>query len=185
MKICLDAGHSYGLNRLGKDPGAVNTELGLKESIIAMEMVNTLKKMFTDKGYEIILTRSDGDDKITLMSRCKIANSNNVDLFISVHLNSSDNSSAKGIEVLRYPTRNEKTIRIANAVQNYLIQATGARNRGVKERGDLCVLKHTDMPAILIETGFISNKEEGLKLNDPAYQRVICNAIVEAVDVAR
>lgn len=181
MRICLDAGHSYGLNGQGKDPGAVNKELGIKESVIAMELVRTLAKMLEDRGHAIIYTRTDGDDSITLNKRCVIANKAGVDIFISIHLNSFDSPKSNGIETLRYPTKNPYTIRLAKAIQTRLIEATGATDRGVKERGDLYVLKHTNMPAVLIEVGFISHREEGLKLNDPEYQRIVCKAIADGV----
>lgn len=180
MLVCIDPGHNYGLNGLGKDPGAVNNELGLKESIIALEIATTLGSYLKSEGIECIYTRTNGKE-LGLMERCRYANGHKADLFISIHLNAADNISANGIETLRYPTKSEKTIRLAKLVQNNLIEATGARDRGVKERPNLCVLKHTDMPAILIEVGFISNREEALKLNDPPYQRKLCTAICDAV----
>lgn len=181
MNICLDAGHSFGLNGKGKDPGAVNNELGLRESVIAMEMVQTLGQMLTEKGHTVVYTRTNGDDTISLPKRCRIANDKKVDMFISIHLNSAENKDANGIETLMYPTKNRKTHDLADTVQTKLILATGARNRSVKARENLYVLKHTNMPAILIETGFISNREEALKLNDPEYQRKICTAILEGI----
>lgn len=182
MKICLDAGHSYGKNGLGKDPGAINTELRLKESVIAMDMVLLLGKMLEEKEHTIYYTRLNGSNDITLARRCRIASDVGVDLFISIHLNSSDNKDAHGIETLRYDTKNIKTIRYADNVQKRLIEATGARDRGVKIRNDLYVLKHTSMPALLIETGFISNNQEATDLNDPYYQKLICKAIVQGIE---
>ena len=181
MKICLDPGHNYGLNGLGKDPGAVNDKLGIKESVIALELCNILKDMLTKEGHNICLTRNNGDGELTLGKRCRIAANEQADIFISIHLNSSDNKSANGIETLRYDTKNNYTVKLAKNVQDEMIKVTGARDRGVKIRNDLYVLKHTPMPAILVETGFISNDEEGLKLNDPVYQRKVCEGIVNGI----
>ena len=180
MIICLDPGHNYGLNGKGRDPGAINAELGLKESVIALEIVKTLANMLIAKDHSIIFTRDNGDSELTLKKRCDIANQTRCDLFISIHLNSSDNTSANGIETLRFgSSSNEK---LANQVQKALIKWTKARDRGVKVRNDLYVLKYTRMPAILVEVGFISNKEEALRLNDSEYQRKLCNAILEGLE---
>ena len=181
MKICLDAGHSYGLNGQGQDPGACNERLDLKESVIAMEIVSILGKMLTNIGHEVVYTRTDGMNNMTLGYRTKYASSQNADIFISIHLNSSDNTKANGIETLRYPTKNPKTISLAENVQRELIAATHATDRGVKLRSDLYVLKHTSMPAILVETGFISNDKEALKLKDYHYQTSLCQAIVDGI----
>ena len=180
LKICIDAGHSYGLNGKGTDPGAVNNELGIKESIIATEIALYLGKILEEVGHTIIYTRTNGSDDITLKKRCDIANSNKCDLFVSIHLNSFDNPNSNGIETLVY-NLDSTAGRYAKNVQNELIKASKATNRGVKERKDLYVLKHTSMPAMLIETGFISNREEGMKLNDPPYQRLLCEAIKQGI----
>ena len=180
MVICLDPGHSYGLNGKGKDPGAVNPYLGIKESVIALEIANRLANMLADKDHVVIFTRDNGDNNITLKKRCEIANESKCDIFVSIHLNSSDNSKANGIETLHYDS--SRSQKLASLVQEKLIKATGARDRGTKIRNDLYVLKHTHMPAILVETGFISHKEEGLKLNDPQYQILLCKAILEGLE---
>ena len=182
MKICLDAGHSFGVNGKGKDPGAVNKELNLKESYIAMELVSMLNDLLVKNGHEIIFTRTNGSDTITLKKRCDIANEADADIFVSIHLNSCDNSKANGIETLRYNKSSKKATVLANEVQRSLIFHTQAMDRGVKERNDLYVLKHTDMPAILIEVGFISNNTEALKLSDDEeYRNKIVTAIAEGI----
>lgn len=183
MKICLDAGHSFGLNGEGKDPGAINTELNLKESYIAMELVFMLGKLLAKDDHDVIYTRINGSDSITLKKRCETANKADADIFISIHLNSCDNPKATGIETLRYNKSSQKSIALANSVQRKLIEYTGAKDRGVKERNDLYVLKRTNMPAILIEVGFISNNEEARKLSeDEEYRNSIVLAIADGIE---
>ena len=120
------------------------------------------------------MTRST-DVYVTLSERYSIANRNNADLFVSVHLNSAT-SSADGIETLY---RNSKTF--ANDIQTEMINATGARNRGIKQRTDLAVLNGSKMPATLVETGFISNGNESSKLATTSYQDKLATSITKGI----
>ena len=181
MKICIDPGHTYGLNNVNGDPGAINKELGIKESVIALEISSFLGQFLKGDGHDILFTRTTGRADLTLKKRCEIANRNRCDLFLSIHLNSFSDSSAHGIETLVYNANGGKAYQYAWCIEHEMCLETNAKSRGVKERKDLYVLKHTVMPAVLIETGFISNKAEGLKLNDPVYQRLLCEGIRKGI----
>lgn len=170
--IVIDAGHG------GKDPGAING--AYKEADAALDISYILAEELIKQGYKAIMTRSD-DTFIELYDRCKTSNYYNADLFISIHLNASTNKSAYGIETWCHP-KSIKSNQFAGIVQNELIDELQARDRGVKQSASLCVLKHTKAPAILIETGFISNDDECKKLFDSEYQKQIVKAIISAID---
>ena len=174
MKVCLDAGHSQARDT-GGDPGAVNGDYW--ESIAALSIVKKLANMFSNAGVQVLLTRSGGKPNLTLKERCRIANDNDADCFISVHLNSADNKSASGIETLRYPSCGYVTKKLADSVQDHLVEAMKWKDRGVKERGNLYVLKNTKMPAVLAEVGFISNDEQCKELFEDYNQFKIAQAI--------
>ena len=178
MKVCLDAGHSQAKDT-GGDPGAVNGKYW--ESVAALDIVKKLGKLFSDAGVGVVFTRTGGKPGLQLSERCRIANDNNVDYFISIHLNSADNKSASGIETLRFGKVGSKTIRLASNVQRELIDATGWKDRGVKIRDNLYVLKHTRASAILVEVGFISNDKECEALFDDNIQLIIAKAIFQGV----
>lgn len=170
--IVIDAGHG------GKDPGAING--AYREADAALDISYLLAEELIKQGYKAIMTRSD-DTFIELYDRCKIANYHNADLFISIHLNASTNKSAYGIETWSHPN-SIKGNQFASFVQKALIDELQARDRGVKQSSGLCVLKHTKAPAILIETGFISNDNECKKLFDSEYQKRIIKAIIRAIE---
>lgn len=169
----LDAGHG------GKDPGATNSPLGLEEKVAALEVILKLGKILSQANAKVYYSRQN-DTYPSLTQRAEEANKLNVTAFISVHLNSSDNTSASGIETLVY-SRNGKGYKLAENVQEQLILATDAKDRGVKERSDLAVLRKTTMPAILCEIGFISNNTEGKKLFTNPYQETIAKAIFDGI----
>lgn len=178
-KIVIDAGHGWAKDT-GGDPGAVNGKY--YESVATLAIAKKLKTRLVENGYKVKMTRTGGDKDLSLAERCKIANDWNCDLFISIHLNAAANKTANGVECLRYPKVGARTKSLANNIQTSLVAATGFRNRGVKERSDLYVLKHTTASAVLIECGFLSNETEKKKLFNSAFQNKIADAILKGVN---
>lgn len=170
MKICLDYGHG------GKDSGATNGKVYEKDLVV--QIGRKLEEQLKKNNIQYVLTRKN-DEYVQLLDRCKIANNNKVDLFISIHINSSDNLDANGIEVCRYKGNHNQ--QLAKKVCDAMCKTTNARNRGSKERNDLCVLNSTYMDAMLLECGFLSNSDELKKLVDEEYQwklvEGICNGL--------
>lgn len=175
-KICIDPGHQGG--KAGYDPGAVNGTYA--EAVAALSIAKKVGAKLQAAGYGVKYTRT-GDKKLTLAQRCKISNDYGADVFVSIHLNAAGNKDASGIETLRYPNVGSRTKALADNVQTELIAAMGWKNRGVKTRSDLYVLKHTVASAILIECGFISNDDQCEKLFNCSHQQKIANAIYKGI----
>lgn len=167
-KICIDAGHS------GKDAGAVNGNLYEKTATLAVAKI--LKNKLKAAGYDVVMTRED-DVFVSLGERCRVCNQANCDLFISIHCNSAENKSAQGIETWKCTGSDNP---YAVNIQKRLIEATGAKDRGVKD-GTFYVLKNTRCKAVLVEIGFISHEEEKELLFKTSYQTKIADAIVQGV----
>lgn len=179
-KIWLDAGHS------SKFPGASGN--GLKEDQYVLEITSMLGDALENLGFQVGYSRQDGNpcsnaisNGQDLTNRCNAANQYKADLFISIHNNSSSTGSGNGIETLVYSEKCKEAIEIAQIVQKKLIQTTKLRDRGVKTREDLYVLKHTNMSAILIELGFLSNIENVKKLKTKEIKNAIVQSICDAV----
>lgn len=172
MRICIDAGHG------GRDPGAVNGNYYEKDA--ALDIALKLGKYLSLAGADVIYTRkTDVTGELELRERTNHANAAGADYFISVHLNSAAAKSAKGIETFAY-SQGGTSYKLATAVQKAVIAATGATDRGVKT-ANYHVLRESNMPAILIETGFISNDAEAYKLFDVKYQDTIAKAAATAI----
>ena len=158
MKWYLDFGHG------GKDPGAIGKN-NTKESEIVLKIGLILKEILEKFNEKVITTRED-NTYYTLLQRCTKANKENCDYFISIHMNSSPNKSAKGTETWVYNT-NSKIYNLGKNLTSNLSKNLNTPNRGVKESKKFSVLKNTNMPAIIIEIDFISNPEiEYLCLNE-------------------
>lgn len=171
-KVVIDPGHG------GKDSGAVKN--GYKEKELNMDISRYLIADLKAYGYEVITTRTD-DSYPTLDDRAILANNVDADLFISIHNNSAEKkTSIKGIETYYSPNAQDSK-KFADLVHRNLIQSTGANDRGVKSRKFL-VIRKTNMPAVLLELGFMTNKEEVAQLADPNYQKILSQAIARSVD---
>jgi N-acetylmuramoyl-L-alanine amidase len=167
----IDAGHG------GTDSGAVGTT-GTKEKDFALTMsLKIEERLKADKKVTPVLTRSN-DTFVELKERVKIAKKQKVDSFISIHANSTGKvGSATGTETLY--TR-EESKPLATIIHKHLIAATGLKDRGVKYQ-NIHVTRETNMPAILLEVGFINHPDDEKKLFDPAFQDRVADAIVAGI----
>jgi len=156
--IVVDAGHG------GRDPGAIGYS-GSREKDLVLDIAMKLENLLENGGAKVIMTRRT-DEYIELTDRSKIANDNNADIFVSIHLNSHVDSEHNGTETYIRPNYDQTNLLLANLTQRALIKGLGTCNRGVKSN-NLKVLDTTNMPAILNEIAFLSNKdEESLLMNE-------------------
>lgn len=164
MKICLDAGH-------GKETSGKRSPDGaLLEFEFNRDVTNRLKTILEAHGVEVILTCNDDTD-ISLNKRCQIANEAKADYFISIHANAHKEywTDVSGWEAYIIGKGGKAEI-LANRIWAWSISGLGLKDRGVKVES-FQVLRDTDMPAVLIEHGFYTNKEECEKLKDSAFRQ--------------
>ncbi len=174
--IILDAGHG------GTDEGA---KIGsFMEKKIALMTAQLVKKHLETLGYRVIMTRSR-DVFLPLPRRVSIANKTKGSLFVSVHFNSSPSDEAQGIEIFYYDSkeiwRTRASKRLASCILGDVIDQTEANSRGVKQR-NFHVIRETEMPAVLVEGGFITNRDERSKLRERAYLDKLAIGIALGVD---
>ena len=177
--IVIDAGHG------GNDLGANSSkELVYEEKHLALSTAHMVERYLREKGYPTLMTRRD-DTFIPLLERSAIANEKGASLFVSVHYNSAPAHLAHGIEVFYYEDkvnamRSTASKEFAEIVLDQVILTTRAKSRGVKH-GNLAVVRETAMPAILIEGGFLTNKEELSRINNLVYRQRLASGIAEGI----
>jgi N-acetylmuramoyl-L-alanine amidase len=192
--ICLDPGHG------GRDSG---NRVGSNEEkkytlLLAQEVGNQLQRA----GFKVLFTRTS-DTFVDLPDRPLLANRRRADLFVSLHFNSIETSrsevngvetysitpagttstNARGEGDTRWVSGNgndEKNLLLAYQVQKFLTRELAVEDRGLR-RARFAVLRDAAMPAILIESGFMSHPVEGRKIFDAAYRRQLARAIVDGV----
>ncbi|MBT2693607.1 N-acetylmuramoyl-L-alanine amidase [Bacillus sp. ISL-55] len=176
MKIMLDAGHGY------NTPGKRSPD-GMREYEFNRAVANYAKQLLADyKNVTVYFSHSDQRD-VSLKARTDKANSLNVDIFVSIHANAFGGggwSNVGGIETFVYPTRPPVAYQLAQKIQRHLVIATGLDNRGVKT-ADFHVLRETKMDAVLVECGFMTNRNEIKLLRSETYRKTIAEGIVKAL----
>lgn len=171
VKICIDPGHG------GADPGAVGPT-GLKEKDVNLAVAKQVAALLKPIA-NVKLTRTT-DIAVSLKDRAHISNAWGADYFISLHANSFTSRTVGGVETWAYAPGGQGE-KLARAVQAELVKATGFANRGIKFNSRFAVLRDTKAPAILTETGFISNPTEEKLLRDPAFQAKVAKTIAQGV----
>lgn len=180
--IVIDAGHG------GSDPGAIASS-GVQEKNVTLPIAMYLKADLEAKGAKVLMTRTTDKDVYgpnasgpnELQARVDVANKNNADAFVSIHINSFTNPSVGGIAAYYYQKTSYDS-RLASRIQNQIAGESGfGGDRGIQP-GDLYVLRRSSMPATLVELGFISNPTEARLLTQQSVQqdfaRRICDGLV-------
>lgn len=173
VTIAIDPGHG------GRDPGGVAGDVLEKDINLAIshklgELIDAYP------GLKPYLTRST-DLTVVNLDRLSEAEAAGAIIYVSVHANSFDDPGVYGAETLVDSTCSDgdPSWTLAESVQKGLVAATGTRDRGV--RCQSLYLKHTDLPAVSVEVGFISSSDEGKKLLDPDYQDKIARGILDGI----
>ncbi|MED1790042.1 N-acetylmuramoyl-L-alanine amidase family protein [Brevibacillus laterosporus] len=167
--IVVDAGHG------GHDVGAKGT-VGNYEKDFNLSVANRLVEYLKQhKEFQVIATRNN-DTYLTLKERTDIANEIDADVFISVHANSF-NPETRGTETYYY---NQNSLDLARVVHKHLLAATQFPDRKVKQN-NFYVVKNTKMPAVLTETGFLTNQIENTQLMSPQFQDKVAKSLADAI----
>ncbi|MCT4509396.1 MAG: N-acetylmuramoyl-L-alanine amidase family protein [Tepidibacter sp.] len=177
--IAIDAGHG------GRDPGAVSPIDKTKEKDLTLQISKMLNEKLIQNGYDTIMTRTD-DTYPELKERTEMANDKDADLFISIHINAVDKADIHGIQTLYYPNdgeyangRDNETL--ASIIHEEIKNQTGAVDRKIVKRPNLIVIKYTQMPAVLLEYGFLTNPNELNQLHSKEYQEKLVEGTYKGI----
>lgn len=172
--VFIDAGHG------GNDGGCFAGDI--VEKNINLSIAELVQGKLEELGYEVIMSRST-DTYVAKEDRVRNANDRNADIYVSIHQNFSDVKGVNGMEVWYDGTDMQRdSKRLALLVSQQTARSTGAVEREVRGDADFHVTGSTQMPACLIETGFLSNKEERAKLTSQEYQEKLASGIVQGIE---
>ena len=172
--IVIDPGHG------GRDPGS--SAGGVSEKQIALDISKRVQKKLQNAGATVYLTRT-GDTYPELSDRTQFASKMFAESFVSIHTNSFHNTSANGTEVWYNTSSNQngaESKQLAGLIQNKIIQKVKTTDRKIKD-GPFYVIRNNQMPAILIELGFISNPSDREKMTNDYYANLFADAIYEGI----
>ncbi len=167
--VVIDPGHG------GADVGA--TRNGIYEKDIVLDVSNRVAELLRKKGYEVYMTR-DNDATMSLQERVEYSENVDPDMFISIHVNSSNSDAPNGIETHYYK---DNSLDVAKSVHASLLNNVKANNRGLF-KSKFYVINHTTAPAILVEIGFLSNPTEREEIVSDTRKQDTAKAIAEGID---
>ncbi|MGM7683416.1 N-acetylmuramoyl-L-alanine amidase [Cytobacillus sp. Hm23] len=174
--IVIDAGHG------GEDPGTSGHNE--QEKNINLKVAKLVEQRLDELGAHVVMTR-DGDTKLELQDRVDIAKENYADIFVSIHSNSASNEDANGTETYYDTSTNENGAEsklLASAIQSEIVKIVGSADRGIKDN-ELYVIKHNDIPSVLVELGFLSNEIDAALLLDDNVLVKYADGIVSGIQL--
>lgn len=187
VTVALDAGHG------GPDGGAVSKQ-GIIEKDINLAVSLYLRDYLQQAGAIVVMTREDDRDLANpetkgykkrktedLHYRARFIEEKQANLFVSIHMNSIPSSRWSGAQTF-YGTKSQESVNLANAVQKELVNQLENTNRVAKTSDKtVYLLDSLNIPAILVEVGFLSNPNEALQLGNTDYQRKVAASIYEGI----
>lgn len=197
--ICLDPGHGTApeVGRQLEPIGPGSRELKEKdgggtagEAPVALAIARRTRTHLRAGGFRVAMTRERDGYRGGNRERARFCNARGAALMLRIHADGSTDPSRHGSATL-VPARRQgwtddvygSSARAGRLVQRELIRATGARDLGLVERTDLTGFNWADVPVVLVETGFLTNRAEGALLRSPAYQSRIAAALAQAAAV--
>jgi len=167
--VVIDAGHG------GFDRGGIPGQ-NVSEKAMALDVAQRLGSKLRRAGYHVVMTR-DSDVFIPLGTRTSIANRYRDGVFICIHFNSATRSGANGIETYYY---SNQSAALAANIHRQVIAGTTTDNRGIRRRGYF-VLRRTNIPAVLVECGFLTNPYEARLALQADYRDRLADRIAAGV----
>lgn len=179
--ITIDPGHG------GSDSGAVGPN-GYTEKEGTFAISQKVASILNQSGAKVVMTRDSDVDvygpnasaRNELQARVDVGNNANSDIFVSIHCNAFVNPAANGTQTFYYGSSYQGQ-RLAQSIQEKMIEANGLRDRGISTC-NFYVVKHSYMPGVLIETAFITNYDEEALLSDDEWQTTMAKAIAEGIN---
>ena len=171
-RIIIDPGHG------GHDPGTIGIG-GFREKDVVLPISFDVVEILRKQDIEVIMTRNT-DNFISLEGRTDMANNLDADLFVSIHANAINLSrpDVNGLETYYYKSKNGR--RLAEIIHWSILNGVNIDNRGIRQ-ARFFVLRHSKMPAVLVEVGFLTGAIDSSRLKNPNHRRQMAEAIARGI----
>lgn len=175
--VVVDPGHG------GTQTGTV--AFGQTEKDITLKIANLLKEKMKGSNINLYLTRTTDEEQPSVEQRIGFANALKADMFISIHCNADAKTRiTNGVQICysnEVPIPEFNAENLARNLQDSLVKNTNAKDRGINLENKLEILSKTNVPAVLINVGYLTNKQEALKLSEEEYIKKIAEGIYEGI----
>ena len=200
--VVLDPGHSSVVasgteplgpgsteNKAADTSGTSGTVSGLTEYELNLTVSQKLRTELQNRGYTVLMTRESNDVPVSCIERADVANNSDADAFVRIHANGSEDSSAKGAMTICitpdnpfYPALYEQARALSDCIINNLSEVTGCENDGVWETDSMSGNNWSQVPATIVEMGYMTNPDEDALMATDDYQNKIVKGIADGID---
>lgn len=202
LTVVIDPGHS-GVVAEGTEPlgpgsgeykaadasGTRGVSSGAAEYELTLTVSSQLKTELENRGYTVLMTRESNDVPVSCVQRANVANDAGAAAFIRIHADGSENQSAQGAMTICttpqspfVPGLYASSRSLSDCIINHLCEATGCVNRGVWETDSMSGNNWSQVPATIVEMGFMTNPDEDMLMQTAEYQAKIVQGIADGVD---
>ena len=200
--VAIDAGHQ-GQGNFGQEPigpgasetktkvaaGTRGTTTGVPEYQLTLDVSLKLRDELEQKGYRVLMIRETNDVDITNAERAQMANEAEADVFVRIHANGSDSSSANGAMTICQTSSNpynseyySDSRRLSELVLDAYTEATGIRRERIWETDTMSGINWCEVPVTILEMGYMTNPEEDTKMQDPDFQETMAAGIADGIE---
>lgn len=162
---------------------------GLNEYELTLQIALKLEKELKQRGYDVLMIRTKNNVNISNSERAKIANKNKADVFIRLHANGSENTSVHGAMTICQTSSNpyngkyyKQSYALSKSVLDAYVKQTGAKKERVWQTDTMSGINWCEVPVTILEMGYMSHKQEDLKMTNPSYQKEMVQGIANGID---
>ena len=162
---------------------------GLPEYQLNLDISLKLKDILEDRGYQVVLTRSDNDTAISNKERAEYVAEQGAEIYVRIHANGAESSSPSGALTISPSSANpyvpalyEESNRLSQCILDSYCQATGFANLGVSYYDNMTGINWSSVPVTIVEMGFMTNEQDDRQMSDPDFQDTMAQGIADGID---
>ena len=169
--------------------GTQGSYSGLPEYELNLEVSLQLKEILEQRGYQVVMTRTDNKTAISNKERAEYVASQGAEIYVRIHANGDDSHTASGALTMS-PSQNNPYIpqlfdqsnRLSQCILDSYCSATGFQNLGVQYYDNMTGINWSTVPVTIIEMGFMTSQNDDLKMADPDFQKTMAEGIANGID---
>lgn len=203
--ICIDPGHQGSWVDMSVQepmaPGSSQTKAkattgttgkysGIPEYEVNLQVALSLQQKLLDRGYDVVMTRTDNDTAISNKERAEFAAAESADITVRIHANGDNSNTACGALTMAPTEENlyldsdiiEQSRTLASCIIDHYCQATGLKNLGILSADNMTGTNWSTIPVVILEMGFMSNENDDLYITDTSNHETMADGIADGID---